>query len=193
MVAVLASNGFFHVTPAQTWMLVAVVFVVGLAIGPLLAAWTNRLCESPPGRYARIALAFSTAITLTLATWMIVAGEGQWIPEVVPDVPWRFGRLGFHLILLTLLLVATATDLREYIIPDEVTYLGILLGVAIATASGDVQLIHLWVDWNHPLVDMKGQYVPEVSTFSSVNDLPGEASRHGRAHHQHRRHHRCTS
>ena len=51
MVAVLAWTGFFHVTAAQTWLLVAVVFVVGLAIGPLLTAWANRLCESPPGRY----------------------------------------------------------------------------------------------------------------------------------------------
>ena len=161
MVAVLASSGFFHVTPAQTWMLVAVVFVVGLAIGPLLAACTNRLCESPPARHERVALAISTAIIFALATWMIVDCEGQWIPEVRPDLSWRFGRLGFHLILLALLLTATATDLREYIIPDEVAYLGILLGVTIATASGDVQVIHLWVDWNHPLVDMSGQYVPE--------------------------------
>jgi leader peptidase (prepilin peptidase)/N-methyltransferase len=63
--------------------------------------------------------------------------------------------------LLTLLITATATDLREYIIPDWITYPGTLFGVILATASGDVQIIHFWVDWNHPLAAVMGPEIPE--------------------------------
>lgn len=86
--------------------------------------------------------------------------EVQRVDEVIPNVWWRFGRWITHLGLLTLLIAATATDLREYIIPDQITLPGVLLGVLLATVSGDLQLIHVWVDWNHPLVALQGPEIP---------------------------------
>jgi leader peptidase (prepilin peptidase)/N-methyltransferase len=35
------------------------------------------------------------------------------------------------------------------------------LGVLLATVSGDTQLIHAWVDWNHPLVAVQGPGIPD--------------------------------
>lgn len=85
----------------------------------------------------------------------------QQTPEVRPEEFWRYGRLVSHLILLSLLLAANATDLRDYMIPDAITVPGMLVGVVGATVSGDLQIIHLWVDWNQPLTPIYGPYIPE--------------------------------
>ena len=155
------SRSFFHVNTTEGWLLVAAALVVGLGIGWLVAHWVNRLCEPPPRRSETSVTALLTAGLFALTTFLIVFLEAQRIDEVTPDVAWRYGRLIAHLGLLTLLIAATATDLREYIIPDQITIPGIVLGVLLATVSGDVQLIHLWVDWNHPLVALQGPEVPD--------------------------------
>lgn len=155
------SRSFFHVNTTEAWLLTAAALLIGLGIGWLVARWGNRLCESPPRRAETIVTALLTAVLFALATFLIVFLEAQRIDEVTPDVAWRFGRLIAHLGLLTLLIAATATDLREYIIPDQITIPGIVLGVLLATASGDVQLIHVWVDWNHPLVALQGPEIPD--------------------------------
>lgn len=84
----------------------------------------------------------------------------QQTPEVRPDPLWWDARVLFHWVLLSLLIVATATDLREYIIPVEVTLFGTLFALFAAAASGQLQIIHLWVDWNVPDVELIGQYIP---------------------------------
>ncbi len=81
--------------------------------------------------------------------------------EVRPDLVWLYGRALGHLGLITLLVAATATDFLDYIIPDAVTLTGMTFGLGLATVSGDVQLMHLWVDWNHPTVAVYGQWIPE--------------------------------
>lgn len=156
------SRSFFHVTTEQAWLLTVAAFVVGLVVGGFLARWANRLCETPPRRKEASTTVLFTAALFALATFVIIAFEGQYVSEVLPNVGWRYGRWIAHLGLIALLIVATATDLREYVIPDQVTLPGIVLGVLLATAAGDTQLMHFWVDWNHPLVSVQG---PEIPTW----------------------------
>ena len=154
------SRSFFHVTTEQAWLLTVVAFAVGLIVGRFLNRWANRLCETPPRRKELGATVLLTASLFALATFVIIALEGQYVSEVLPNVGWRFGRWIAHLGLLALLIVATATDLREYVIPDQITLPGIVLGVLLAIAAGDTQLMHFWVDWNHPLVSVQGPEIP---------------------------------
>lgn len=154
------SRSFFHVNTTEAWLLTGAALLVGLGIGLLVARWSNRLCESPARRGETTVTAVLTAGLFALATFVIVFLEAQRVSEVQPDVWWRFGRWAAHLGLLALLIAATTTDLREYIIPDQVTIPGVVLGVLLATASGDMQLIHFWVDWNHPLVALQGPEIP---------------------------------
>lgn len=97
------------------------------------------------------------------AAYFIAAMEFQvqQTPEVLPDAFWWYGRVASHLVLLTLLIAATGTDLVDYVIPDVITVPGMLFGLAVATISGDVQIIHLWVDWHHAVPDLAGPYIPE--------------------------------
>ena len=157
----LVPNRFFHLAADEACLCSAVAFVVGLVIGPLLAVWTNRLCDELPRRRETLITMLLSGCLFALGTFAIVALEGQRVHEVIPSEFWRVGRLLSHFVLLSLLITATATDLREYIIPDWITYPGTLLGVILATASGDAQLIHFWVDWNHPAVSVVGPEIPE--------------------------------
>lgn len=157
----LVPNSFFHLTADQACLCSALAFVAGGVIGPLLATWANRMCDEPPRSRETIITTLVTSLLFAVGTFAIVALEGQRVHEVIPSEFWRVGRLLSHITLLSLLITATATDLREYIIPDWITYPGTLFGVILATASGDVQLIHFWVDWNHPLVAVMGPEIPE--------------------------------
>ncbi len=154
------SRSFFHITTEQAWLLTVGSFVVGLLAGTFLAGWANRLCETPPRQKETRTTALLTAVLFALATFIIIVLEGQRVSEVIPDVGWRFGRWISHLGLLALLIVATATDLREYIIPDQITLPGIVVAILLATVAGDIQLMHFWVDWNHPLVGLQGPEIP---------------------------------
>lgn len=82
------------------------------------------------------------------------------VPEVQPDGPGQAARIAGHLLLLALLTGCTLTDLREYIIPDAFALPGIGLGILLATASGDSQLMHLWIDWNQAVPDLRGPFIP---------------------------------
>ena len=103
-----------------------------------------------------------------LGTGLLFAGfvvamvwfDCQTTTEVQPDEIWRYGRIFYHLTLISLLVAATGTDFREYIIPDSITIPGIAIGVLGATLSGQLQMIHLWVDWNDPMLVLKGAYIP---------------------------------
>jgi leader peptidase (prepilin peptidase)/N-methyltransferase len=87
--------------------------------------------------------------------------ECQHAEMVRPDPVWKYGRIVYHAVLLWLLLVATITDLRDYVIPDQITVPGMLLGLGLATASGDLQMMHLWMDWNQAQPGVFGAYIPD--------------------------------
>jgi len=85
----------------------------------------------------------------------------QELAEVRPDEFWLYGRVFYQLILISLLVAATATDLRDFVIPDQITLPGALVGIAGATFSGQLQMVHLWVDWNQEIPGIAGPYIPE--------------------------------
>ena len=94
-------------------------------------------------------------------TWLLLTMDCQSVHEVRPSGAMIFGRLPFHLTLIFLLWVATLTDLLDYVIPDEVIYAGIAVAVTAAFATGELQMIHIWVNWDEAIDGIKGPYLPE--------------------------------
>ena len=45
-------------------------------------------------------------------------------------------------------------------IPDLITFPGMLVGVAGAAIIGEVQICHLWVDWTVAIPQLRGPYIP---------------------------------
>ena len=149
--------------------------VIGCGVGAMLSVWSNRMCaafaeehpdepSSPSAHGGTTGLAIATGM-LFAAYWFAVmdaAGPlAHLTTEVRPAPFWLVGRGLGHLLLISLLVVATATDLRDYIIPDQITAPGMIIGVLLAAISGDTQIIHLWVDWNDPLTLLHGPFIPD--------------------------------
>jgi leader peptidase (prepilin peptidase)/N-methyltransferase len=63
-------------------------------------------------------------------------------------------------VLIALMLAVTATDLRACLIPDFVTIGGLVWGLALAVISGDLQIEHVWCDWNREIPQIAGAYIP---------------------------------
>jgi leader peptidase (prepilin peptidase)/N-methyltransferase len=165
--------------------------VVGLCAGNALFRWVVRMTDqrdftgepssaarfvplagpwlSPAAaRYRGVKVAgWGTA--MELATAALFAGfvvaklrfGCQDVVEVQPDEFWRYGRIVYHLILIALLVAATGTDFRDYVIPDRIVIPGLLIGIAGAVFSGDLQTIHLWVDWNQEIPGYRGAFIPQ--------------------------------
>jgi leader peptidase (prepilin peptidase)/N-methyltransferase len=81
-------------------------------------------------------------------------------PVVGPSDFWKYARIFYHLALIALLIAATATDLRDTVIPDQITYTGVAIGILGATLSGELQMMHLWIDWNVEIPGLKGPGFP---------------------------------
>lgn len=81
--------------------------------------------------------------------------------EVQPSRLGREWRLYYHLVLLSLLIVATAIDFDCYTIPDQITFPGMLLGVGGAVAFGDLQICHVWADWTVAVPQLRGPDIPK--------------------------------
>ena len=92
--------------------------------------------------------------------YFVIDLQAQQIEQVLPYEIWRYGRVAYHLVLVTLLVTATATDLIDYTISDWITIPGILIGLAGAVISGDLQTVHLWIDWNQEQI-FRGAYIPQ--------------------------------
>jgi len=158
------------------------MLALGSVVGWLLARWVERLVAHedaleaatiPPGeprlcdepellsRRGRALLAIGvTALLFALFHQAVIRLRCQEIPES-GAFDWIHLRIGYHLVLIALLVAATATDLRRYIIPDQVTASGMLFGVAVATLQGNLHLVPLWIDWNEEIPGIRGGYIPE--------------------------------
>lgn len=77
------------------------------------------------------------------------------------SIDWIHWRIVYHLTLITLLIVATVIDFKLYIIPDEITVTGMILGVLGATWFGNLHLVPLWVDANQEVMGIHGPYIPD--------------------------------
>lgn len=106
--------------------------------------------------------ALGLAIVYAGFTWLLVGFPNcQGVHEVRPNGHLESARLWFHLALIFLLWVTLITDLLDYVIPDEIIYIGIPLAVVAAFWSGELQIIHVWVNWDEAYVSLYGPYLPE--------------------------------
>jgi leader peptidase (prepilin peptidase)/N-methyltransferase len=142
-------------------------FLLGGIAGGLGYVWSVKLTplpkptgSAPAWKPAGFAVVFGGLLTAAFALAMLLL-DCQKAEMVRPDPLWRHGRIVYHGILLWLLLVATITDLRDYVIPDQITIPGVLIGILAATASGDLQMMHLWMDWNQAVPNFQGAYIPD--------------------------------
>ncbi len=81
--------------------------------------------------------------------WLLLSQNCQSVSEVQPSRSLWVNRLPFHLAFIFLLATATITDYLDYVIPDQIVLPGILLALIGATWSGELQMIHVWVDWSY--------------------------------------------
>lgn len=138
---------------------------LGLIAGVFLAQWSSRLITRESGGSrrlklpARLAIIVATAVLFPALVIAVIHGRCQWLTEG-GSIDWAQWRMPFYFALIGLLIVATAIDFDQYLIPDEITITGMVFGVAWATLFAHMHLIPLWIDWNeiHPIT---GPYIPE--------------------------------
>jgi leader peptidase (prepilin peptidase) / N-methyltransferase len=148
----------FERYPPGTMALVLGI-VTGVATG--LGTWKSlRDCELTPGWWPPGFGLLGTVLGggLVFAVLML---HSQSTPEVIPSEVGRMLRLLFHLSCITLLLMITATDLRSFYILDWNCRTGIVIALTGAFLSGELQLAHVWVDWNAEVPQFAGPYIPE--------------------------------
>lgn len=149
--------------PVEQFSTAANSLLLGLIVGLLTLVGTRKAlrdCDLEPGCWP---LGFGLLGLLLGAAfvWMVLGLHSQSTPEVIPSEPGRHLRAVFHLSCLTLLLIITATDLRSYYILDWCCWTGIAIAVSGALLSGELQLVHVWVDWNDEIPQIRGPYLPE--------------------------------
>jgi len=91
---------------------------------------------------------------------MVVSDQSQQTPAVLPSEVGGNWRVVYHLSLISLLLMVTATDLRSYFILEWTCWLGIAIGLLGAMLAGEFQLAHVWIDWNQEQPQLQGPYIP---------------------------------
>ncbi len=101
------------------------------------------------------------AVVFALFGWLLIEGGCQTVTEVRPSLGLWQNRLPYHLLFIFLLATAMITDLLDYAIPDSVVLPGTIVGLLLATLSGELQMIHVWVDWDYEFVQIYGPYLPE--------------------------------
>ncbi len=145
---------------------------IGLLVGFGLSIWFERMSVVERG-HLNLSACPKSRRWLRCAVLMMVTGAlfGGLVwaecvagiletPEVRPSRFGRDGRLCFHLALLCLLIVATAIDFDCYMIPDQITFPGMLLGLLGACVFAELQICHLWVDWSVAIPQLRGPDIP---------------------------------
>lgn len=141
-----------------------IALLAGLIAGALAFHWAVRMTPhvSSPGQTVwHTVTAIATGLLSGGLAYAMLERNCQQTPLVRPDEFWRYGRVVFHLLLLWLLVAAVVTDYRDYVIPDQITLLGLCIGLGLATLSGDLQMMHLWVDWNTEVPGYQAAWFPE--------------------------------
>lgn len=128
------------------------------------ASWGVIRCRQC-GHRRRVFWPLTTMLVMSLLyvgfAWLLTVARCQNVAEVQPSTPMALLRLPFHLAFLFFVAVATLTDLLDYAIPDDAIIAGILTAVIAATISGDLQMIHVWVNWDSQVTGIQGPYLPE--------------------------------
>lgn len=138
---------------------------LGLVAGVFATWWSARLIarESSGARQLALPAAFALIAATTLLFPALAAamlhGQSQSLVEG-GSIDWFQWRLPYYFLLVTLLTVTTAIDFDQYLIPDDITLVGLLIGVSWATLFGNMHAVPLWIDWGqvHPIL---GPYIPD--------------------------------
>ncbi|MFV0444954.1 MAG: prepilin peptidase [Planctomycetaceae bacterium] len=156
------------------WPLEPLALAIGVvsAIVTSLVTWRAlRDCEVQPGFQPVLWGVLGGGLAAGLA-WACYFALIQETPDVRPSALWWRLKPAYQAVLLVLLVAATATDLKTYYILDWVTAAGMGLGVLGAALAGDVQLCHLWVDWNAEVPQLKGPDIPSwLSLYPHLHGL----------------------
>lgn len=145
--------------PPLSLFLVLVSIVVGIVTW-WGTAYSFHCLDLPPGRWP-LGFGIIGAVLSAALVVSVLQLHSQHTPVVLPSEAGRTLRLLYHLCLLSLLLMVTATDLKSYFILEWTCWLGIGIGLAGAVLSGEFQLVHVWVDWNQEQPQLRGPYIPE--------------------------------
>jgi leader peptidase (prepilin peptidase)/N-methyltransferase len=121
---------------------------------------TLTICEAPP-THRPWKSALATGLLVALYAWLMLSLHVQRIDEVRPSAVWDRLRILHHAVLIVLLAAATFTDWKTCFIPDVVPIAGTVWGVALAVISGDLQMQHVWVDWNEAVPGFFGPQLPD--------------------------------
>jgi leader peptidase (prepilin peptidase)/N-methyltransferase len=154
---------FVRFGPASSHLLVFVP--LGIIVGMGAACWAARLIERESEGARRLSrgwwwtIVAGTAGLYGALVACVIQGNCQGVPEG-GSIDWVHWRLLYHYTLLAFLVVATAIDFDQYLIPDEITLIGTVVGVVGAVVCGNMQLMHLWIDWNQADPIM-GAYIPD--------------------------------
>lgn len=136
---------------------------VGLPIGWAMYQWGCALTHDtgqPQRNSLRLLTMLVTSALLGGFTYCYFVLDCQKTPMIQPDPFWHIGRAIFHGVLIAWLVAATVTDFRDYVIPDAITVSGFLVGIALATAAGDLQMVHWWLDWNQEVPGQTPAWFP---------------------------------
>jgi leader peptidase (prepilin peptidase) / N-methyltransferase len=156
---------FRFVTRGPAWQHVLVFLPLGLLLGVGAARWSSRLIarESDQtrrlSRAARLAVIGAVAAGCTALVLATIHGKCQELTEG-GSIDWWHWRMLYQDALIVLLIVATAIDFDQYLIPDEITLSGVIVGVLGGTLIGHIHMVPVWIDWN--LADpIRGAFIPE--------------------------------
>ncbi|MBS0266534.1 MAG: prepilin peptidase [Planctomycetes bacterium] len=156
---------FKFVTRGPMWRHVAAFLPLGLAVGFLVARWSARMVvresqgERHIPRWARTTVILVMGALYAIVVVAVMDGRCQWITEG-GSIDWGHWRLLYHYTLIAFLVAATTVDFDQYLIPDEITGPGVLIGIIAAAGVSNMQMMQVWVDWNqaHPIT---GPYIPQ--------------------------------
>ena len=148
----------FAESPAASWSVLGAVvaaMVCGTLTRPAMVA-----CDTPVRRWPLLTTLVGLLLGAALAFSMHEL-QCQTTPEVRPSQTGIDLRIVYHSVCLGLLLVITATDLASLYIPNFVVQWGLVIAIIGAVSSGQLQMAHLWVDWNEEISQLRGPFIPE--------------------------------
>lgn len=118
------------------------------------------VCEATPPTVS-IAQTVCIALLTAALAWLEIAHRVQLSEDVVPQPMGEVTMLVYHLTLAVLLLSAASVDFRTGYIPDFIPIYGAVIGIAVAVAIGDVQIMHVWCDWTKEAPQLAGPFRPD--------------------------------
>ncbi len=124
-----------------------------------LTASALRICEAP-SRMAAAAWAVAGGLLVGAFVHSAITQRVFAIPEVQPSFVWERLRIPFQAVLIVLLTAVTATDWRTCFIPLFIPFAGLMIAPVLAFVAGDLQICHVWVDWNAEIPQLSGPYLP---------------------------------